>query len=176
MPTSTSILAAFSQSFPGLIQLLTALAYVLGLWAGGAALLQLWRWQRYEPDAGAAGVVLRFMLCAVLLFLPSAIRNGNDTFFGAPNIMSYSHGSTLSASGQVLVDTVIGFVQIVGLWAFIYGWMLIKRANQRSYDPGTGSKGVIHIVGGVLAMNIVATLHMLAETFGLQRLLAYVIT
>ena len=175
MPTGTSILQAFSQSFPGLIQLLTVLAYVLGMWAGGSALVQLWRWHRYEPDAGVSSVAVRVLLCAVFLFLPESILSGNDTVFGAPNIMSYNYGSGLSASGRVLVDTAIGFVQLVGLWAFIYGWVLIKRANTRSYDPAVGSKGVVHIAGGVLAMNIVATLHMLAETFGLERLLAYII-
>ncbi|MCP5086207.1 MAG: hypothetical protein GY952_05310 [Rhodobacteraceae bacterium] len=175
MPTGTSILTAFSQSFPGLIQLLTALAYGLGMWAGGSALVQLWRWQRYEPDAGAASVIMRMVLCAVLLFLPESIESGNDTIFGAPNIMSYRYGSALSASGKVMVDTAIGFVQIVGLWAFIYGWLLLKRAHQRSYDAAVSTKGVVHIVGGVLAMNMVATLKLLAETFGLQSLLAYLI-
>ena len=47
MPTGTSILEAFSQSYPGLIRLLTVVAYLLGMWAGGSALLKLWRRQRY---------------------------------------------------------------------------------------------------------------------------------
>lgn len=36
-------------------------------------------------------------------------------------------------------------------------------------------KGATHIVGGILAMNGVATLKMAAETFGLQALLQYLI-
>ena len=89
--------------------------------------------------------------------------------------MSYGDGSALSPAGRVIVDTLIGFVRIVGLWALIYGAILIKRANTGAYDPKTQSAGVMHLVGGVAGINIVATLHMVAETFGLETLLAYVI-
>ena len=175
MADGTSILVAFSQSFPGLTQLLTVLAYLIGLWAGGSALVQLWRWQRYEPEAGASSVALRFLVCGVMLFLPASIETGNETFFNAPTVMSYQYGSALSAEGKILVDTALGFVRIVGLWAFIYGWTLVLRAHQHRYDAPSSTKGVVHIVGGVFAMNIVATLRMLAETFGLDSLLALII-
>lgn len=176
MPTGTSILEAFSQSYPGLIRLLTVVAYLLGMWAGGSALLKLWRRQRYEPDATAGGIALRLLTCAVFLYLPAAIASGQATVFGEPTILSYTPGSALSASGQIVVKTVLGFVQIVGLWAFLWGFLLLNRAHARgAYEPGLGAKGATHIVGGILAMNGVATLKMAAETFGLQALLQYLI-
>jgi hypothetical protein len=138
-------------------------------------LLKLWRRQRHEPDATLGGIVFRLTICAVFLFLPDSIDSGQETVFGAPNIMSYSYGSALSASGRIIVDTVLGFVQIVGLWAFLWGFMLLKRANERSYDAGLGAKAVTHIVGGVLGINSVAALQMAADTFGLQALLSYII-
>jgi hypothetical protein len=176
MPTSVSILEAFSQSYPGLIQLLTVVAYLLGMWAGGSALLKLWRRQRYEPDATTGGIVMRSLTCAVFLYLPTAIASGQATVFGEPTILSYTSGSALSASGQIVVKTVLGFVQIVGLWAFLWGFMLLNHAHARgSYEPGLGTKGATHIVGGILAMNSIATLKMAAETFGLQTLLQYIV-
>ena len=176
MPTGTSILEAFSQSYPGLIRLLTVVAYLLGMWAGGSALLKLWHRQRYEPDANAGGIVLRLVTCAVFLYLPAAIASGQATVFGEPTILSYTPGSALSGSGQIVVRTVLGFVQIIGLWAFLWGFMLLNRAHARgAYEPGLGAKGATHIVGGILAMNGVATLKMAAETFGLQTLLQYLI-
>ena len=57
------------------------------------------------------------------------------------------------------------------------GWGVAPpRAHARGgYEPGLGAKGATHIVGGILAMNGVATLKMAAETFGLQALLQYLI-
>ena len=116
------------------------------------------------------------MTCAVFLYLPAAIASGQATVFGEPTILSYTTGSALSASGQIVVKTVLGFIQIVGLWAFLWGFMLLNRAHARgAYEPGLGAKGATHILGGILAMNGVATLKMAAETFGLQGLLHYLI-
>ena len=139
-------------------------------------MLKLWRRQRYEPDATAGGIALRLLTCAVFLYLPAAIASGQATVFGEPTILSYTPGSALSASGQIVVRTVLGFVQIVGLWAFLWGFLLLNRAHARgAYEPGLGAMGATHIVGGILAMNGVATLKMAAETFGLQALLQYLI-
>ena len=56
------------------------------------------------------------------------------------------------------------------------GVLQLHYARARgAYDPGLGAKGATHIVGGILAMNGVATLKMAAETFGLQALLQYLI-
>jgi len=71
---------------------------------------------------------------------------------------------------------VIGFVQLVGLWAFLYGAVLLNRAHSRSvYDPGLGGKALAHLVGGVFCMNIVATVQVIAQSFGLEKLLNTVI-
>ena len=70
----------------------------------------------------------------------------------------------------------IGFVKLVGLWAFLYGAVLLNRAHSRSvYDPGLGGKALTHLVGGVFCMNIVATVQAIAQSFGIEKLLNTVI-
>ena len=44
--------------------------------------------------------------------------------------------------------------------------MLVKTVNEGS-QPGTFSKGVVHIVGGTFAINIVGTVELLKASFGL---------
>ena len=78
MPDGVSILVAFGQNFPGLTQLLTAVAYLLGLLAGAAAVLILGRRQRNDPDATLGAVTSRAALCALLLYLPETIQTGNE--------------------------------------------------------------------------------------------------
>ena len=94
------------------------------------------------------------------------IHRGSD-------VVLVGSGARASGSGAELgVVAVVG----VGLWAFLWGFLLLNRAHARGgYEPGLGAKGATHIVGGILAMNGVATLKMAAETFGLQALLQYLI-
>ena len=171
MPTAASMLDAFGQNFPGLTRLLTMLAYLIGMWAGASMGLLLWRRQRVEGSVTLGALLMRMLLCAVFLYLPTAVSTAQDTVFASPTILSYSPGHGVSEHGKQVLDVVIRFVQLVGLWAFIWGWMLLNRSHARGYDPGLGSKGWVHIVGGLLCMNSVATLHGLAQSLGLESLL-----
>ena len=172
MPTPMTMLEAFRANFPGLTQFLTALCYVLGLWAGASALLLVQRRQRYDGGASRRAILVRAALCALFLYLPTAIDSGQETLFGERTILSYSAGSAVSEQGRQALDTVIAFVQLVGLWAFVWGWVLLDRAHARG---ALGNKAVAHLVGGALCINVVATLQGLAQTFGLEKLLAHVL-
>ncbi len=174
MPTGVTMLEAFGTNFPGLTLLLTAAAYLIGVSAGGSAVLLLWR-QHRDASVTLGAILARGLLCATCLYLPTVISSGQETLFGSPGLLGYSAGAAVSASGQRVLDTVLRFVQLVGLWAFIWGFLLLNRAHARGYDAGLGHKGMVHIVGGLFCMNIIAGLQMLAETFGLEKLLAYLL-
>lgn len=170
MPTAISMLEAFEANFPGLTQGLTALAFLIGLWAGVSALALALRRQHHDGSATLSGIAWRLALCATLLYLPTAISSGQETLFASRTILSYSAGSAVSEHGRVALGVVLQFVQLVGLWAFIWGWVLLNRAHGRGpYDPALGHKALTHLVGGVLCMNIVATLHGVAQSFGLEK-------
>lgn len=176
MPTAMTMLEAFRANFPGLTQFLTALCYLFGLWAGVSALLLMQRRQRYDGGVTRRAILVRAALCALFLYLPTAIGSGQETLFGERTISSYSAGSAVSEQGRQALNTVIAFVQLVGLWAFVWGWVLLDRAHARGhYEPALGNKAVAHLVGGAFCINIVATLQGLAQTFGLEKLLAYVL-
>ncbi|MEI2806922.1 MAG: hypothetical protein V9G18_13570 [Albidovulum sp.] len=176
MPTAMSMMEAFRANFPGLTQFLTALCYLLGLWAGVSATLLVQRRQRHDGGASRRAILARGALCAVFLYLPTAIDSGQETLFGARAILGYSAGSAVSEPGRQALDAVIGFVRLVGLAAFAWGWVLLDRAHARGhYDPALGNKAVAHLVGGALCINVVATLQGLAQTFGLEKLLAHIL-
>lgn len=176
MPTAISLLEAFRANFPGLTLLLTMLAYLVGMWAGGSAIVLLQRRQRFDASATLGAIALRVALCATLLYLPTAVSSGQETLFASPTILSYSAGSAVSEHGRIALDAVLKFVQLVGLWAFIYGWILLNRAHSRGYyDPATGGAGLIRIMAGSFCINIVATLQAVAQSFGLEKLLNYLL-
>ena len=53
--------------------------------------------------------------------------------------------------------------QVIGLAAFLRGWLLIAKSAQ-GQQQGNTSKGFIHIFGGILAMNVIGTLQILNNT------------
>ena len=50
------------------------------------------------------------------------------------------------------------------------GFLILTKATGQGAQPGTISKGFVHIIGGVLAINIVQTINMLQATVGLTML------
>lgn len=176
MPTASSLLEAFGNNFPGLTQFLTMLAYGIGLWSGVSTVCLLQRRQRFDGSVTLGAIIVRAALCATCLYLPTAVLSAQETFFASPTILSYSVGSAVSAPGHIVLDVVIRFVQLVGLWTFLWGWVLLNRAHGRGhYDPGLGTKALAHLVGGIFCINIVAALQMVAQSFGLEDLLNYVL-
>ena len=61
-------------------------------------------------------------------------------------------------------------IQVAGLIAFIRGWLILSKSVQKDggNQPGQLTKGMIHIVGGVLAMNVTRTIDVITATFGLS--------
>ncbi len=83
--------------------------------------------------------------------------------------LSYSSGEILvsapSASSCLAkkgFEGVLLFVKLVGLLAFIRGWLQIN-AHAHGKD-GTLGKGLVHLFGGMAAFHIEATIGILAST------------
>ena len=95
----------------------------------------------------------------------------NSTFGQGAQILAYgpidSGSSALNAIfGQ---DSTFGavialVVQVIGVIAFIRGWVLIARSASQGQPPGGTGKGIAHVFGGIMAMNIVGTLQVVNNT------------
>ena len=55
-------------------------------------------------------------------------------------------------------------IQVVGLVAFLRGWLLIARSSSQGQGAGNIGKGLMHVFGGVMAMNIIGTLEVFQNT------------
>ncbi len=109
-------------------------------------------------------------IAGCMIYFPSGVSAILSTLFGNDNILQYS---SVSGSGT-LVDLLFGsgagrpiviIIQTIGVIAFVRGWMQIARSSSSSgHQPGGTGKGLAHIVGGVLAINIVATLNVINNT------------
>jgi hypothetical protein len=66
---------------------------------------------------------------------------------------------------QTAVYAALTFFQLIGMIAFIRGWMILKDAVENKGQK-TVAQGLTHIFGGVLAVNIYRFLQAMDATFG----------
>lgn len=115
--------------------------------------------------------VMYLVVGAIFIYLPTAFSILMQTTFGYQNVLQYAPVNT----GNAPIDTLFGagssvgrpltlIIQVIGLVAFIRGWVLIARSASQGQPPGGTGKGLVHVFGGILAINIVGTLNIINNT------------
>jgi intracellular multiplication protein IcmC len=119
-----------------------------------------------DTKASVLGPMIRLIIGAALTQTKAFL----DIFF--MSIWGQNYGElqqqTVSDPFNLLksVTPMINIIYLIGLIAFIRGWLLIIRTtNEGQSQPGTLSKGFVYVFGGVLAMNIRGTIDMISKSF-----------
>lgn len=115
--------------------------------------------------------VIYLLVGALLVYFPSLVSSVMQTTFGYSNPLSYTSInsdsnalSTLFGSGSLVGSPLTIIIRVIGLIAFVRGWVLIARSASQGQPPGGTGKGLIHVFGGILAINIVGTINMINNT------------
>jgi intracellular multiplication protein IcmC len=162
-----NILLHLKDSATPIIKLTTAVSYVIGFWLAVSAIkdLKVIGESHGAPPGGGGlgGPLARFAIGVALVYLPSTIGATMVTLWGSDSIKAYTAdraGFTQVKEAAVLLVRAIGYI------SFIRGFVILSHATEQGAQQGTLGKGIMHIVGGVLAINIVATIDTLKETMG----------
>ena len=157
-------------------KLVTGFAYIAGIFFILKAVLALKQYgeSRSAMSAGQSHLkepLMYFLVGAFLLFFPSGLAVILQTTFGDSTLMEYqsinSKNDTwngLFGSGSSVGRSLVMIIQTIGGIAFVRGWILIARGASQGQQPGGTGKGMVHVFGGVLAMNIVSTLQIINNT------------
>jgi intracellular multiplication protein IcmC len=115
--------------------------------------------------------VVYLLVGAVFIYFPSAFSTLMQSTFGYENVLQYapvnSGNQTLDflfGNGSVVGRPLTILIQVIGLIAFVRGWVLIARSASQGQPPGGTGKGLMHVFGGILAINIVGTINMINNT------------
>jgi intracellular multiplication protein IcmC len=115
--------------------------------------------------------VVYLIVGAVFIYFPSAFSMLMQSTFGYENVLQYgpvtSGNQTLDflfGEGSVVGRPITILIQVIGLIAFVRGWVLIARSASQGQPPGGTGKGFMHVLGGILAINIVGTINMINNT------------
>ena len=130
-----------------------------------------------------AGPMVYIVVGAFLIYLPTSTDVVTTTIFGeaggsifsgdtadvglvgraSEELVGYLPGSVVEQWADI-TDTIVYFIQMIGFIAFVRGWFIISKAGNPGVQPGSISKGIIHIVGGILAVNFIPFMRAIGNT------------
>lgn len=162
----TDMLSNIERNLGPVWRLLVAFSYTLGIIFVGVAVMKLKQYGQMtvmmSTHASLGSSMAYFFVGIGLLFLPTLL----DTWM--LTAWAYKMDDISGPSGARLdfMGPVMRIVQVIGLISFLRGWISLIRIGGGG-QPGTVSKGIMHMVGGILAINITGTLDMLKSTLGI---------
>ena len=154
---------------PALMGLIAAACYLLGLVAfiqGAARLLRLSEDRFHGPSA--AGTALCFLVCLVMVSVPSWLTAGGESLFGEGTAASASlgHGDR-GADYDALLGAVLTIVGWVGLLAFLRG-VFVLRAAADGVAGASAGRAAMHMLGGVCAWHAESLIGAVQTSLGIQ--------
>lgn len=160
--------------------LITGAAYLIGLAFAFKALYSLKVYgEARTMMSGNTSIkepVLYIIVAAIFIYFPTGLDIMLNTTFGNSNILQYapinSNNQTINSlfgSGSVVGRPLTIIIQTIGLAAFVRGLVLVARSGSQGQQQGGVGKGLMHVFGGILAINIVATMNIINNTiYGLN--------
>lgn len=168
VPDVVTMLLNLDKSFPPLMYMVSGFAYLFGF---SLVIKAIWELKKYTMGVSMVSqndlrpTIMHLAIGAALIFLPSTLQTLLTTVYGTDAITGYTH--LPDTSWQVASDTLIIFVQFVGLVAVVRGLLHLRKAADGQSQQNGFAKGIIHLVGGVLALNIIQAKDILYSTLGL---------
>lgn len=172
--------ALTSQGLAGMLQtlqnnlgpvyrLVIAISYVLGFWFIVDSIFRLKKLGQartmMSTSASMGKPIGLFVIGLALLYFPTFVDVSIQSLwlYGSTSVLRYPNEPSI---WDAFIHPVIDVIRLFGLIAVIRGLTILTKLAHESTQPGTVAKGIMHIIGGVLGINIVGTIHVLRVTFG----------
>lgn len=167
-----TILINISQSYPGLWRLATGGAYVLGFMMAFKAIYSLKVYGEARTMMSSQGnlkaPIIYLLVSAALIYMPAMYHSLLLTTFGTASTSPIDYASSASGLSPAAMKAFYGLIQVSGLFAFIRGWIIISRSAEQGAQQNMFGKGLTHVLGGLLAINIIGTKDIIFSTLGLR--------
>lgn len=159
-----------ANQVPALMRLVVVLSYISGFGFLMAAMSRFKRCARsitmMSPNEGIHGPLILLLAALLLLFFPAFINIGTASLFGTDSIIAYQDDAAGAYNDMFfgMLYPIIVIFRLIGYIAFIKGVYLLSRLSGTQTQPGTFTKSMVHMVGGILAVNIEATYFVLLNS------------
>ncbi len=171
-----TMLSALKNNCGPIIIFVGATAYVMGIWFIVSAVMGLKRLgesaaMASQTHGSMSGPLMKLIIGVVLVYLPSTIDVSVTTLWGygilgsdSSSVVSYSAAS--SDPFGPIKEGAIAVVRVIGYVSFVRGLVMLSHSGDQGSQQGSFGKGFMHIIGGVLAINIVGTIKIIGNTLG----------
>lgn len=165
------VLTNLANSLVPVEKLITGAAYLMGIGFAIKAVFTLKSHGEQRSSLSGTGnmkeAIVYMLVAGMLLYFPTGFEALMNSTFGYSQVLAYSQNPYLT--GILGSDSAVGsslalIIQVIGLFAFVKGWIMIARGAAQGQSAGGTGKGLMHVFGGILAMNIVGTLQVLTNT------------
>lgn len=166
-PSIDQMFSNFGSSSVALMTLVRWMALPVGLFISFKALLSLKEYAEAGSRTRLSTPIGLALVGAFLILFPWATNVATQTI--ALGSATGTQLSRVPAGGgapgvQAALEGVMLFVKLVGHIAFFRGFLLLKGVAEGNQQATIG-RALTHIFGGAAAINIGATVNMLANTF-----------
>ncbi|MBA3536671.1 MAG: type IV secretion protein IcmC [Tatlockia sp.] len=171
-----NILNSIASNLLPVQRLITGAAYLIGMAFAFKAIYTLKTYGESRSSMMSSSntslkePLVYLFVAGIFIYFPTGLAVMLQTTFGSSSLMQYASvngngfGSGLFGSNSLVGRPLTIIIQTIGGIAFVRGWILIARTASSGQPPGGTGKGFIHVLGGILAMNIVATLEIINNT------------
>lgn len=169
-PSALQMLQTLSLSVPSLIDLVMSLGYLLGIVFIANALYKFrligdYRHMMMQPT-DLKGPLGSMIVGAMLIYLPGIFTSVTYTLWNqSSGMMAYAPSANSSQEFQIILQVTYEIMKLIGIIAFIRGWMILAKLGDHGNQGGV-PKALAHIIGGVLAYHLDATIYVFQATFG----------
>lgn len=158
-------IANISENLGPFWDLFHVIAYIIGAFMLVGSLLYM-RSQGHGGHQQGIGGAFIGMVCGVLLLaLPTLLDALSNTIFEASAPTSLSSVSGGSGADGVFIKFAIRVIMLVGLYAVIKGITMLKD-HARSQQGGALWSATVHLVMGIICINVEIFMRVLAESIG----------
>ncbi len=163
------MLSSLKNVAPSLIKFVGATAYVIGIWFMIAAVMELKKIGQSQSAQTTQGTVgpplIKFVIGAVLIYLPTTIDVGVASLWGTGSVPPGYPSKSGDPFGPAK-EGAIAIVRVVGYVSFVRGLIMLSHSADQGSQQGGVGKGIMHLVGGILAINVVGTINIISNTLG----------
>jgi len=115
-----------------------------------------------------AGPFVYIVIGLFLLYFPDIFRASLYTIYGTTDLGSGSYsGSGDAKQWNQIYSLITRYCRLIGLISFFRGLLQMSKAGEQGTQPGTITKGMIHLVAGVMIYNVWGTVEVFQYTFGI---------
>lgn len=152
--------------------IMQTLAILIGLTLFIGGLFQLKRYGEMRTmmssQMSIAGPLMTVLAGVAMLCSPLMIGTALVSFWGADGISDMPYSGDTSSSWNQYIPVVLMMVRLVGVYAFMRGFVMAAKTGSGHAQPGTIGKVMVHIFAGILCVHIMGTINLIGSIIGID--------